>query len=196
MAERLIGALRKVLTRGEPAPAGSAGLRPAAVLVPIYPIPDDTRVVLTRRTQRVEAHKGQVAFPGGAVEPSDADAVAAALRESREEIGLAPEHLEVLGQLAPRPTVSGFCITPVVGLIVRVPYAFRINPDEVAELFTVPLAWLLDPASQRRRRVNRPGEPPEEVFWEYQGRVIWGATARILGELVTLLRAELADGRR
>ena len=166
--------------------------RPAAVLVPVYPVAGEEFLVLTRRTDRVEYHKGQIAFPGGARDQGDTSPVETALRESWEEIGLRPADVEVLGQLDDHVTVTGFCITPVVGVIRYSPYLFRPNPDEVAELLEVPLRWLLDPAQGKSRILERGGQRVIDFFWEYQGHIIWGATGRILRGLVELLSDEMA----
>lgn len=161
-----------------------ARLRPAAVLVPLFERDDTWHVLLTRRTDTVEEHKGQVALPGGAREPGDPDAVATALRETYEELGIPPDAVTVLGELSPQPVISGFLVTPVVGII---PEDLQIwpAPQEIARVFSVPLTWLADPARVRQEYRHWAGmNYPIYVYEPYDGEVIWGLTARILRELL------------
>ncbi len=184
--------VRDALAAGPPpATGGWPGLRPAAVLVPIVCCPGGERLILTRRTDQVEYHKGQISFPGGAVDPGDRDRVETALRESREEIGLEPRDVEVLGRLDEVPvTRSGFCITPVVGVIHKSPYPWVVNPAEVAEVLEVPLAWLLRPAFPRIRTLDDGhGRAVEDYVFEWQGHIIWGATGRIVKSLLDRIRS-------
>jgi 8-oxo-dGTP pyrophosphatase MutT (NUDIX family) len=136
-------------------------------------------VVLTRRAARLRHHAGQVAFPGGKIDAGDPSAEAAALREAEEEIGLPPDAVEVLGRLAPHETVTGFAVTPVLGVIRR-PFDPRPDPGEVAEVFRVPLAHVADPARYRIevRRLN--GQERRYYAVPWGPYYIWGATARIL----------------
>jgi len=186
---------RLAACRGRPAPfpgdqaepdelAGRA--TPAAVLIALLPAEDGPRILLTRRTDHLEHHAGQIALPGGRIEPEDPDPVAAALREAREEIGLDPRRVEILGEIAAYRTRTGFSIHPVVGWV-EPPASFRPDPFEVAELFDVPLAHVLDPANHRRDAVERDGRRRE--FWvvPYENRYIWGATAGILVNLARLV---------
>jgi 8-oxo-dGTP pyrophosphatase MutT (NUDIX family) len=142
-------------------------------------------VLLTERTHLVEDHKGQVAFPGGRVDAQDADRVATALREAEEEVGLKPEHVTVLGQIDELITVSQYRITPVVGIFPW-PYAFTLQNTELSEVFTVPLAWLAEPANLevRQREPLIPGRPIEVYYFHYAGHTIWGVTARIILNLL------------
>src|SRR6056297_1110083 len=133
-------------------------LRPAAVLVPLVDRADGLTVLLTERTAHLHAHAGQISFPGGAFEPGDADAVAAALRETEEEVGLAPEQVEVVGRLDTYVTRTGFEVTPVVGLV-RPPVLLRPDPFEVADVFEVPLDFILDPARPERHSLEFLGRP-------------------------------------
>ncbi|OIP14301.1 MAG: CoA pyrophosphatase [Comamonadaceae bacterium CG_4_9_14_3_um_filter_60_33] len=164
---------------------------PAAVLLPIVQRPEPT-VLLTLRTLHLSTHSGQVAFPGGKVEESDADAVAAALREAHEEIGLAPQFVEVLGQLPVYVTGSAFHVTPVVALIAP-EMVLRPNPFEVADVFEVPLAYLMNPAHHRHHLATWQGVQREWLSMPYQDaiaeRFIWGATAGMLRNFYRFLRA-------
>lgn len=156
--------------------------RDAAVLVGLVPRPDATQVILTRRTDALRHHGGQVAFPGGRVEPFDADAVAAALRETDEEIGVPPAQITPLGLLDPLLTITGFRVIPVVAVIDPA-HRIHADPGEVAEVFEVPLDFLLDPANLVGRRVDYRGRMRE--VWEYRHpfQRIWGVTASILMNL-------------
>ena len=164
----------------------STELRPAAVLVPLVDHPHGMTVLLTLRTAHLSAHAGQIAFPGGRIEPEDADAVAAALRETEEEVGLAREHIAVIGRLDTYVTGTGFEVTPIVG-IVTPPFALAIDPTEVAEVFEVPLAFVLD--TQNHRRFTRDYEARTRTFFvlPYEDRNIWGATAGMLVNLAEVL---------
>jgi 8-oxo-dGTP pyrophosphatase MutT (NUDIX family) len=152
---------------------------PAAVLVPLVNRPEGLQVLLTERAANLPDHPGQISFPGGRVEPEDADDAAAALRETHEEIGLAPERVHVLGRLATYDTVSGFRVAPVVGWV-DTPFALAPDPVEVAAVFEVPLAFLLDQANHQRH-ARQIGELRRE-YWAmpYGERYIWGATAAMI----------------
>ncbi len=164
----------------------SVELRPAAVLVPLVDRPQGMSVLLTQRTEHLTAHAGQIAFPGGRVEPEDRDAAAAALRETEEEIGLPRERVSLIGRLDTYVTGTGFEIAPVVG-IVSAPFALTVDPFEVADVFEVPLAFVLDPANHRR--TERVFEERRRVFFvlPFENRNIWGATAGILVNLAEVL---------
>jgi 8-oxo-dGTP pyrophosphatase MutT (NUDIX family) len=169
------------------APPDSA-LTPAAVLVPLVEHPEGLWVLLTQRTPHLSAHAGQIAFPGGRLEASDKDAVDAALRETEEEVGLPRAHVEIVGQLDTYVTGTGFEITPVVGLI-RTPYPVTIDPVEVAELFEVPLDFVVDPGNHRREtRQASTGAMRTFFVLPYENRYIWGATAGMLVNLAEVLK--------
>lgn len=171
-------------------PAAERPLRPAAVLIPVIERDPGLTVLFTRRTEHLQAHAGQISFPGGGVEAMDQSPVATALRETEEEIGLHPRHVEVLGRLAVHPTVTGYRVTPVVGLV-RPPFELRLDEFEVAEIFEVPLAFLLDPANHRRDSMVRDGRVREFDAVPYGPHYIWGATAAMLLQF----RRFLADGQ-
>ena len=166
---------------------------PAAVLVPIVDRGAELHVLLTERAPGLRLHAGQISFPGGRLEPLDLGAVAAALRETEEEIGLPAAQVEVLGLLPDHLIISGYRVTPVVGLVT--PGApLKLDPNEVARVFEIPLAFVLDPRNLRLR--ERPiGTDVVEVYdIPYAGRNIWGATAGMLMTLAQLLSAP-PDGR-
>ena len=154
-------------------------LKPAAVLMPIVETDRGARVILTKRSARLQHHPGQVAFPGGRIDDTDADATAAALRESHEEIGLDPANVEIMGELSPHETVTGYRVTPFVGRI-RAPFTPVPEAGEVAEVFTVPLPFLLNPASFRIERRRWRGVWRSYYVAPYGPYYIWGATARML----------------
>jgi 8-oxo-dGTP pyrophosphatase MutT (NUDIX family) len=166
----------------------SAEPRPAAVLVGLVDREGEPALLLTRRTEHLRDHAGQICFPGGRIEPDDASAAAAALREAEEEIGLDPARVAIIGRLPPYQTVTGFRIHPVVGWI-SPPFELRPDPFEVAEAFEVPLRFVLDPENHRRQSYRRGPVTRAYYVLPYQGRFIWGATAGILVNLARVLRA-------
>ncbi len=151
--------------------------RPAAVLIPLLQDNGQWRLLFTKRTERVEHHKGQVSFPGGARDPGDSDMLATALRETEEEIGVAPDDVEILGALPPLVTITNFLVYPFVGLI-PYPYPFRPNSFEVAGIIETPLDQLVAEAAAQEPTANRP------MKFNRQGEIIWGATARMLQSLL------------
>jgi len=160
--------------------------RAAAVLVPLVDRAPELTILLTQRTQHLARHAGQIAFPGGRVEEGDADVVAAALRETEEEIGLDRRHIEPLGQLDRYITRTGFTVTPVVG-IVSPPFELKLDPREVADSFEVPLSFILDPANRQRHSAEYQGVARYFYAFPYGERYIWGATAGMLVNLAELL---------
>jgi len=161
---------------------------PAAVLVPIVARGGAMTVLLTRRTEGLARHAGQVSFPGGRAEAGDAAPLATALREAREEVGIAAENVAVAGRLEERPVGTGYRIVPVVGLLADPP-PFAADSREVAEMFEVPLPFVLDPANYRRERMVLDGVPRRFHALPYRRYFIWGATAAILVNLRDVLRA-------
>ena len=160
---------------------------PAAVLVPLVNRPEGLHILLTQRSADLADHAGQISFPGGRVEPDDASHAAAALREATEEIGLAADRVDVLGELENYETVTGYRVAPVVGWI-EPPLSLRPDPLEVSDVFEVPLAFLLDPAHQKRH--FRMLGTLRRDYWAipYGDRYIWGATAAMLMILDRTLR--------
>jgi 8-oxo-dGTP pyrophosphatase MutT (NUDIX family) len=157
----------------------AGGRIPAAVLIGIVEREAGPQILLTQRAAHLRDHAGQISLPGGRIEAGDAGAVAAALREAEEEIGLDAARVEILGELPVYDTVTGFRIHPVVGWV-RPPPAFTLDPFEVAELFEVPLGFTLDPRRHERHSHERDGQ--RRHFWvlRWHERYIWGATAGIL----------------
>ena len=156
--------------------------RPAAVLAPIIKRPEGWTMLFTQRAEETPAHPGQISFPGGRVEPSDADAAATALRETVEEIGLARELIEPVGSWDRYDTITGFRITPIVGLI-EPGFSLTLNPREVASVFEAPLSFLFDPANHERRSAIWRGAERHYYAMPYEGRFIWGATAGLIRAL-------------
>jgi 8-oxo-dGTP pyrophosphatase MutT (NUDIX family) len=191
--------LRERLQRPAPAEArnlsdgyrlpGRAGPpTPAAVLVPLVNRADGLSVLFTRRSADLPDHGGQISFPGGRIEPGDADAGAAALREAEEEVGLPSARVTLLGRLADYETVTGYRVTPVVGWI-EPPFEIKVEPVEVAAVFEVPLAFLLEPANQQRH-FRMVGDVRRDYYAiPYGEHYIWGATAAMLLILDRTLRA-------
>jgi 8-oxo-dGTP pyrophosphatase MutT (NUDIX family) len=164
----------------------------ASVLVPLVMRSSGLTVVLTERTTHLSSHSGQVAFPGGKADPEDADAVETALREAEEEIGLERRYVQVLGKLPIYTTGSAFLVTPVVALV-QAGHTVTANPHEVADVFEVPLEFLMDPANHRRHAVEWAGARREWLSMPYTDakaeRFIWGATAGMLRNLYRFLLA-------
>jgi len=165
-------------------------LTPASVLVPIIVHPDHMSMLLTQRTAHLHDHAGQISFPGGRVDPEDQDAIATALRETEEEIGLSRERIEVIGSLPLYLTGTGFQVTPVVALI-HPPFVLQPDSFEVAEIFEVPLSYLMHGANHERRSAQFPNRPGRRTFYAmpYEQYFIWGATAGMLRNLYHFLRA-------
>lgn len=163
----------------------------AAVLMGIVQRPVPT-LILTQRTAQLKTHSGQIALPGGKLDPTDANAIEAALRESHEEVGLNPAHVEVLGTLPVYVTGTAFVVTPVVALIAETAQ-LQSNPDEVADVFEIPLPFLMDPANHRWHRFEWEGGVRTWYSMPYfdgqRQRFVWGATAGMLRNLYRFLLA-------
>ncbi|WKZ34804.1 MAG: CoA pyrophosphatase [Anaerolineales bacterium] len=152
-------------------------LKCAAVLVPLTHYKDEWHMLFTRRTDRVESHKGQVSFPGGACEADETTPEQTALREAEEEIGMHPADVQVIGRLSRMVTVSSFRVSPIVGVIPW-PYAFRVAGVEVARVFTIPLLWLANRNNYWEFSL-RESDRSLIAYHPYDGELLWGATARM-----------------
>ena len=171
---------------------GAENLHAASVLVPIVARAEEPTVLFTQRTAHLKNHSGQISFPGGRAEDSDASPELTALRETWEEVGLPAERIEILGRLSEYHTRTGYRITPVVG-IVQLPFELAPDANEVAEVFEVPLSFLLDERNHQRHAREFQGEQRHFFAIPYQDRYIWGATA---GMLVNLSRYLSSDQDR
>jgi 8-oxo-dGTP pyrophosphatase MutT (NUDIX family) len=168
---------------GDLGASGARGaLMPASVLVPIVARRESLTVLFTRRTAHLRAHSGQISFPGGRVEPQDVGPIETALRETREEIGLARERIELIGTLPECHTRTGYRITPVVG-VVAPPFVLEADPQEVDAVFEVPLSFLLDPRNHQRHTRAFEGRMISYFAMPYGEHYIWGATAAMLVNL-------------
>lgn len=177
------GSISKEYLRSEGA------LRPAAVLVPLFEKDGAAHVLLTRRRSDLRRHAGQISFPGGRVDPGDESTLAAALREAEEEVGLARERVEVLGELSERLVVlTGFRLTPWVGRV-PYPYPFAPHPGEVEEILEAPLDLLARPEAHRTETREAFGMRHEVHFYSLGRETVWGATAGVLSELLAIWRA-------
>ncbi len=161
-------------------------LTAAAVLVPLIDHPGNLSVLLTRRTSHLRSHPGQVSFPGGKVEERDATAEDTALRETREEIGLEPDRIEVLGRLGQRTTGTGYQVTPVVGLV-QPPLSLKPDPNEVEKIFEVPLSFVIDRRNHKVETRYQKGVERRFYVMPYGEFYIWGLTARLLVALTDLV---------
>jgi 8-oxo-dGTP pyrophosphatase MutT (NUDIX family) len=165
---------------------------PAAVLVLLIQREQHLDVLLTHRARNLQAHAGQISFPGGRIEPTDRGAVEAALREAAEEIGLSSAQIEILGTLPNYRTATRFDVTPVVGMVAA-PVALKLDAAEVEDAFEVPLSFLMDPRNHQRRVATVLGEHRFVYAMPYQDggreRLIWGVTAALLRNLYAFLRA-------
>lgn len=162
------------------------GLVPAGVLVPLFVQEEELRVLFTQRTLMVKDHRGQIAFPGGVKDPEDETLLATALRETYEEIGLAPETVEVLGSLAGVTTITGYHILPFVGLIPH-PYDFKPSPGEVKRLLALGVEEFYPPERWSSGPYVFQGRTTRVCYWQNGEEVVWGATARILLNLLAHL---------
>jgi 8-oxo-dGTP pyrophosphatase MutT (NUDIX family) len=163
---------------------------PAAVLLPMVVRPDRLQLLLTLRTAHLNDHAGQISFPGGRVDADDVDPIATALRETEEEIGLSRRHVEVIGCLPDYQTGTGFRVTPVAALV-HPPFELEADTFEVAEIFEVPMSFLMNGANHQRRSAIFPNHPGRRTFYTmpYEQYFIWGATAAMVRNLFHFLRA-------
>ena len=179
------------ITQDVPVEWSDQDCRQAGVLIPFIREHDQWKILFIRRADNeLDHHSGQVAFAGGKFEPGDDDLQQTALREAHEEIGLDPQHVEVLGQLNYHYSITRFQITPVVGHVTW-PYRFKPDETEVARIFSIPLSWLANTENYRlQQRQLKGGNVPVVYFDEYDGELLWGATARMTLSLLSCLKDE------
>ena len=171
----------------KPVSGPERGLRSAAVLVPLVEREEGLTVLFTKRTDHLRRHAGQISFPGGRVEAHDEDAVATALRETEEEVGLSPSRVDVVGLLDEYQTGTGFSITPVVGFV-RPGFTLRLDEYEVAEAFEVPFGFLMNPDNHQRHKMVWKGRERQYHAMPFKKYYIWGATAGMLVNLYERIR--------
>jgi 8-oxo-dGTP pyrophosphatase MutT (NUDIX family) len=172
--------IEKILRNRKKKKITGENLKASAVLMPIFYNQGQYHVLFTERSDEVVFHKGQVCFPGGTQEPSDSSLLQTALRESKEEIGLEAKDIEILGELDDITTfVTNYVISPFVAFIPQ-PYSLKADGKEIREIFSVPLSFLMDEANFKQ----------DSYAYEYEGHIIWGATARILRQFIDLLKSE------
>jgi 8-oxo-dGTP pyrophosphatase MutT (NUDIX family) len=172
--------IAKILRHRKKKKITNENLRASAVLIPLFYNQGQYHILLTKRSEEVDFHKGQVCFPGGTREPSDSSLLQTAIREAEEEIGLRSKDVEILGEFDDSVTLtSNYVISPFVAFIPH-PYPFKVDSREIREIFSIPLSFLLDEANFKQ----------ESYEYEYEGHIIWGATARILRQFVDLLKSE------
>lgn len=186
--------LKKLLAQRQKQYITDADRVPSAVLIPVYENEGQYHIVFIRRTETVKTHKGQISFPGGTREISDGTLLDTAIRESTEEIGLLPEDAEILGELDDEvTTTSNYIVTPFIAMIPW-PYSFVINRGEVDEIIKVPVTALLDKECLKPDTEFLNGKEFESYAYHYKGKVIWGATARILNKFLDILGQITKDG--
>jgi 8-oxo-dGTP pyrophosphatase MutT (NUDIX family) len=178
--------LKRILNSKNKTITGRPDLIPAAVLLPLFQKNGETHILLTKRTDKVEHHKGQISFPGGAFHYEDMDYLTTALRETEEEIGVEMEAVEVLGELDHMTTLSNFRICPYVGII-PYPYPFKLSSFEVERLIELPLDYLLNQAELKEAPFTYGGKSVINLCIDYQGDIIWGATAKILKNFADII---------
>lgn len=169
--------------------------KPAAVLIPLLRFTDEWHVLFTRRNAGLPEHSGQVAFPGGRADPGDPDPETTALRETWEETGISPVDVQVMGRLPRFLTITNYLVTPVVG---QIPWPYPLQPAqaEVSRIFTIPLNWLADPANyqERSRALAQPFSTISVIYFnEYDGEVLWGASARFMLVLIKILNQDTSN---
>lgn len=166
-------------------------LWPAAVLLLLHNQDGHPHILFQKRTDKVDAHKGQISFPGGGSDPGDRDLIYTAIRETHEEIGVLPDHIEIIGKLDQIKTISNFAVTPYVGWLDVHPYEWKFSHDEVAYLLEVPLRHLQDESNFVADRRFANGREIVMPAYKFQDDLIWGATARMLTNFLDLLAADI-----
>ncbi|MBL4659656.1 MAG: CoA pyrophosphatase [Alcanivoracaceae bacterium] len=170
--------------------SGHDEFRPAAVLVPMFWQNDEIHVLLTKRSEKLKHHSGQVSFPGGGFDESDITIRQAAIRETQEEIGITADFIDIVGYLDDVETISGFHVTPFVAILKD---GFKVikNNDEVAEVFSVPLSFFIDERNCQQQSANYKGKNVNYYIYQHEKYTIWGVTAEIIVKLTTKLTKQL-----
>ena len=161
----------------------SSGLKPAGVLIPILQRQRELTILMTRRSDYLAHHPGQVSFPGGRMDRGDSDIVETALRETEEEVGIARHKVSVIGHMRPTPTITGYAVTPTIGLI-QEDLQLTLDPGEVADVFEVPLDFLMDTGNYRESLREFKGHEFPVIELRFEGYRIWGATAFMLARFI------------
>lgn len=187
-----VDSIRAALSKTSPASSvNSDGLIEAAVAILVYPKQDGLTIILNKRTDRVEHHKGEISFPGGGRDPEDVSILDTALRETQEEMGIDPDDIEIIVQLDQVSTRSGFSITPFVGVIPP-DYDFKVSKIEIAEVLEVPIESLIDTENRvEDDRVWGNEVSNKQYSYIYGTHIIWGATARIITQLLDILKKNI-----
>ena len=168
---------------------GCDEFRPAAVLVPLFWKNEEIHILLTKRSEKLKHHSGQVSFPGGGFEEADLTIRQAAIRETEEEIGIAHQYIDVVGYLEDVKTISGFLVTPFVAIL-KDNFKLVVNKDEVAEVFSVPLNFFIDTKNCQRKSASYKGKTVKYYSYQHQNHTIWGVTAEIIVKLADKLNNE------
>lgn len=170
--------------------ASELPLKPAAVLIPLIDRPDGMTVLLTKRAQHLKTHSGQVSFPGGRCEPTDAHAMATAVRETQEEVGIDPAHMQVLGAMEDYETITGYVITPVVAIL-QPDFSLKVDQGEVEEAFELPLDYILDETNHELQSREWNGQERHYYVLMNEKHNVWGATAAMLVRFARLINGKL-----
>ncbi|MCH8061457.1 MAG: CoA pyrophosphatase [Chloroflexi bacterium] len=186
MEESATELIRRILTDNPKKTVVDSSLTPAAVTLLLYPKDGEYCILLNKRTDTVDDHKGEISFPGGRKDPEDKTLLDTALRETHEEMGISPDDVDILGEIDDVPTNTSYLISTFVGTI-PYPYKFAPSEAEVAEVLEVPISTLMDHDSARDEVRVRDGELVNSVSYSYDGHLIFGATARILSRFLELL---------
>jgi 8-oxo-dGTP pyrophosphatase MutT (NUDIX family) len=183
--------LRQALASRQKVRLSCRGLTEAAVLVPLFRKDEEYHILFIRRSEKVAYHKGQISFPGGTRSEDDRSLLDTALRESWEEVGLEAKDVEILGELDDTPTaISSFNVSPFVAFI-PCPYNFKLSSDEIDEIFSIPVSVLLEKADRGEECYTFDNEVFVGYLYEYEGKVIWGATARIVHQFLEVWQSTL-----
>jgi 8-oxo-dGTP pyrophosphatase MutT (NUDIX family) len=184
--QKAIQTIRDKIANRSPQRLQIPGFIPAAIIIPFFNIENEAHLLLTLRTDNVEHHKGQVAFPGGAREELDKGLRDTALRETYEEVGIPPEIVNIIGQLDDFPTITNFLVTPYAATI-PYPYPYEINKEEVAEILEVPLALFLSDKAFEMKEKNYEGKTYPVYYYHFKHAVIWGVTGFIINRFIELV---------